>query len=78
MARKPPATGRPEDGRRPPRCQAKPWAQIASAVQDPSSPIAKDVNGTANYLTAAICRVTGNRPSSVCSAPFIKNLQGKL
>jgi len=55
----------------------KTWAQIASAVQDPSSPIGKDVNGAANYLTAAICRVTGNR-SSVCSAPFIKNLQGKL
>ena len=56
----------------------KTWAQIASAMQDPSTPIARDVNGAANYLTAAICQVTGNRPSSVCSAPFIKNLQGKL
>ena len=56
----------------------KTWSQIASAMQDPSSPIARDVIGAANYFTAAICQVTGNRPASVCSAPFIKNLQGRL
>jgi hypothetical protein len=56
----------------------KTWSQIASAMQDPSSPIARDVDGAANYFTAAICQVTGNRPVSVCSAPFIKNLRGKL
>jgi hypothetical protein len=54
----------------------KTWSQIASAMQDPSSPIARDVIGAANYFTAAICQVTGNRPASTCSAPFIKNLQG--
>jgi len=56
----------------------KTWSQIASAMQDPSSLIARDVNGAANYFTAAICQVTGNRPASVCSAPFIKNLQSRL
>ena len=56
----------------------KTWSQIASAMQDPSSPIARDVVGAANYFTAAICQVTGNRPASVCSAPFIKDLQGSL
>jgi hypothetical protein len=56
----------------------KTWSQIAVAMQNPSSPIAKDVIGAANYFTAAICQVTGNRPASVCSAPFIKNLQGRL
>jgi hypothetical protein len=56
----------------------KTWSQIASAMQDPSSPIARDVDGAANYFTAAICQVTGNRPAGVCSAPFIKNLRGKL
>jgi hypothetical protein len=56
----------------------KTWSQIASAMQDPSSLIARDVNGAGNYFTAAICQVTGNRPASVCSAPFIKNLQGRL
>ena len=56
----------------------KTWAQIASAMQDPSTPIARDVNGAANYLTAAICQVTGKQPASICSAPFIKDLQGSL
>jgi hypothetical protein len=56
----------------------KTWSQIASAMQDPSSPIARDVIGAANYFTAAICQVTGNRPASVCSASFIKNLRGRL
>ena len=56
----------------------KTWSQNAVAMQNPSSPIAKDVIGAANYFTAAICQVTGNRPASVCSAPFIKNLQGRL
>jgi Domain of unknown function (DUF929) len=56
----------------------KTWSQIASAMHNPSSPIARDVDGAANYFTAAICQITGNRPASVCSAPFITNLQGKL
>jgi hypothetical protein len=56
----------------------KNWAQIASAMQDPTTPIARDVNGAANYLTAAICQVTGNQPASVCAAPFIKDLRGSL
>ena len=56
----------------------KTWSQIASAMQDPSTPIARDVIGAANYLTAAICQVTGSRPASVCSAPFITNLRGRL
>ncbi len=56
----------------------KTWAQIASALADPASAIARDVNGAANYFTAAICRVTGNAPASVCSTPLIRNLQGHL
>ena len=56
----------------------KNWAQIAAAMQDPTTPIARDVNGAANYLTAAICQVTGKQPASICSAPFIKDLQGSL
>jgi hypothetical protein len=42
--------------------------QIAAALKDPSSPIAKAIVGTANVITADICKVTGNVPSSVCSA----------
>ena len=46
----------------------KTWAQIATALKDPSSQIAKAVDGTANYITAAICEMTGNQPASACTS----------
>ena len=46
----------------------KSWAQIASALSDPNSAIAKAIGGTANYLTAAICKMTGNQPASACTS----------
>jgi Domain of unknown function (DUF929) len=48
--------------------QGKTWAQIAAALHDPSSPIARGALGAANYMTAAICKMTGNQPASVCSS----------
>jgi hypothetical protein len=48
--------------------QGKTWAQIAAALHDPSSAIAQGALGAANYMTAAICKMTGNQPASVCSA----------
>jgi hypothetical protein len=56
----------------------KTWCQIASAMRDPSSPIAQGAVGTANYLTAAICKTTGNTPAGVCGLAVIKTLQGKI
>ena len=58
--------------------QGKTWAQIAAALQDPSTPIAKGALGSANMLTAAICKTTGNQPASVCAAAPIPALQAKL
>jgi hypothetical protein len=46
-------------------------AQIASQLGDASSPVAQAIDGTANNITAAICSVTGNQPSSVCDSPAI-------
>jgi hypothetical protein len=43
------------------------WSQIAAALHDPSSTLAKGIDGSANYLTAAICKVTGNEPASACT-----------
>jgi hypothetical protein len=57
--------------------QGKTWSQIATALKDPSSPIAKAIDGTANYITAAICKVTGNQPASACT-PAVKQLEAKL
>jgi hypothetical protein len=48
--------------------QGKTWAQIAAALHDPSSEIAQGALGAANYMTAAICKMTGNQPASVCSS----------
>jgi hypothetical protein len=57
--------------------QGKTWSQIATALKDPSSPIAKAIDGTANYITAAICKTTGNQPASACT-PAVKKLEAKL
>ena len=57
--------------------QGKTWAQIASALKDPSSPIAKAIGGAANYMTAAICKLTGDQPASACT-PAVKALQSQL
>ena len=40
----------------------KTQAQIAEALKDPSSPIAKAVDGSANVYTAALCQLTNNQP----------------
>jgi hypothetical protein len=54
------------------------WAQVAAALQDPSSAIAKGADGAANMITATICKVTNNQPSNVCTSPVIKSVQGQL
>jgi hypothetical protein len=36
------------------------------------------VLGAANYITAAICKMTGNSPSNVCSASAVTSIQSKL
>jgi thiol-disulfide isomerase/thioredoxin len=53
------------------------WAQIASALRDPSSAVAQGVEGSANYLTAEICMVTGNQPASACTAA-VRALEPRL
>ncbi len=54
------------------------WSQVAAALQDPSSSIAKGADGAANMITATICKITNNQPSSVCTAPVIKTMEGQL
>jgi thiol-disulfide isomerase/thioredoxin len=48
--------------------QGKTHEQIAAALSDPNSEIAKAVDGTANVVTAAICKITGNKPGNVCTS----------
>jgi hypothetical protein len=56
----------------------KSWTQVAAALKDPSSPIAQAVDGTANLITAAICKVTGGRPGSVCTSAAATKASGSL
>jgi len=53
------------------------WDQIANDLHDPSSAVAKGVLGSANYLTAAICGITNDQPSSVCT-PAITGLRSQF
>ncbi|HWG02548.1 MAG TPA: DUF929 family protein [Trebonia sp.] len=55
----------------------KTWAQITTALKNPSSPIAKGIDGTANYITATICKLTGNQPASACT-PAVQSIESKL
>ncbi|MGW6199510.1 DUF929 family protein [Kribbella sp. NPDC055110] len=56
----------------------KTQAQIADALKDPSSPIAKAVDGSANVYTAAICKLTNNQPAKVCSTDAVVAAASKL
>lgn len=57
--------------------QGKTWSQITAALRDPSSVLGTEINASANYLTAAICTITGNRPASACT-PAVRALQPRL
>jgi hypothetical protein len=42
--------------------------EIASRLANASDPVAKEIIGSANLVTAAICTATGDQPTTVCSA----------
>jgi Domain of unknown function (DUF929) len=53
------------------------WSQIAAALRNPRSPIGQAILGTANYITTAICALTGDQPATACT-PAVKSLLGRL
>jgi len=53
------------------------WSQIAAALRDPSSSIGREVDASANYLTAAICKLTGNQPASAAT-PAVRAIEAAL
>jgi hypothetical protein len=55
----------------------KTWAQVAAAMSDPSSAIGKAEIGNANYMTAGICKLTNNQPTTACT-PTIQSLEADL
>jgi hypothetical protein len=40
--------------------------------------VATNIIGAANYVTAAICKMTNNKPASVCAAAPIPAIEAKL
>jgi hypothetical protein len=58
--------------------QGKTHAQIAAALSDPRSAIAKGVDGTANLITAAICETTNSAPATVCSSAGVTTASAAL
>ncbi|MBX5449657.1 DUF929 family protein [Thermogemmatispora sp.] len=51
---------------------------IALQLTDPGTPIAKNILGVANYLTAAICVATGDQPARVCKTSYIQFIEKQL
>jgi thiol-disulfide isomerase/thioredoxin len=54
------------------------WAQVAAAVHNPSSAAAKDIDGAANVITAAICTLTHGQPGGVRQSAGVKAAAGSL
>lgn len=52
--------------------------QIAGQLDDPSSEVARVIDGCANQITAMLCQLTGNRPDRVCSAGYIQQEETRL
>ncbi len=46
-------------------------AQIAAQMANPSTEVAKQVLGAANVMTAAVCKMTGNQPTAVCTSSAV-------
>ena len=54
------------------------WAQIGSKLKNPNDPMAQNIDGAANYIIGAICKMTGNKPEPVCAAAPIPPINAKL
>lgn len=54
------------------------WAQVAAALHNPSSAAAQGADGTANLITAAICKMTNGQPGSVCNASGVVKASAHL
>lgn len=52
--------------------------QISTDLAEPASPVAKAVDGSANYLIAALCLVTGQQPSGLCDMSVVAKAEARL
>lgn len=54
------------------------WEQIATDLRSPTSPQARAIFGNANWISAGLCEMTGDQPSSVCASGPIPALERRL
>jgi Domain of unknown function (DUF929) len=54
------------------------WAQVAADLHTPSSAVAQGALGSANLITAAICKMTGDKPGNVCNASGVVKASAQL
>jgi Domain of unknown function (DUF929) len=53
------------------------WSQIGADLHDPATAVAKSVFGTANYMNAALCELTDDKPATACTSA-VKALQPRI
>jgi hypothetical protein len=53
-------------------------AEVANAMQDPSTDVAKNVDAMANVFSAIICKATDGQPGEVCSSSGVQAAAAKL
>jgi Domain of unknown function (DUF929) len=58
--------------------EGKSRVQIAGELTNSSSAVTQGVVGTANVMTATICKTTGNKPANVCNNAAIQAIQAQL
>ena len=58
--------------------QGMDWQQIADTLSNSQSQVAQAIIGNANWITAGICKVTGNQPGSVCNGAPISTLEAQI
>jgi Domain of unknown function (DUF929) len=51
------------------------WQAVADTLATPTSPQAKAILGSANLITAALCRLTADQPAAVCSSSTIQAIE---
>jgi thiol-disulfide isomerase/thioredoxin len=54
------------------------WTQISSQLNDSHSSIANAIDGAANSLISAICKIDGGSPGSVCNQSFASLVPASL
>jgi thiol-disulfide isomerase/thioredoxin len=54
------------------------WQAVADTLKQPDSAQAKAIIGSADLITAAICKMTSDQPATVCGSATIQDLEKKL